>query len=155
MSYQPIDKNVQDFALTPQLQDYQRTCREFSWQNIRDKLSGLPGGGLNIAHEAVDRHVVGKGGKLADHVALRYLSKQDSVQDISYRQLMEHSNRFANVLRQLGLSKGERVFLLAGRVPQLYYAALGTWKNGCVVSPLFTAFGPDISAWKKGGRGHW
>jgi acetyl-CoA synthetase len=146
MSYPPIDKNLRGMALAPQLQDYQRTCREFSWQQVSARLAGLPGGGVNIAYEAVDRHVLGDGGdggERADHVALRYISKHNSVEDISYRQLMEHSNRFANVLKQLGLSKGERVFLLAGRVPQLYYAALGTWKNGCVLSPLFTAFGPE------------
>jgi len=52
MSYPPIDKNLHGLALAPQLQDYPRTCREFSWQQVSDKLAGLPGGGLNIAYEA-------------------------------------------------------------------------------------------------------
>ncbi|MCD6527392.1 MAG: acetate--CoA ligase [Desulfuromonas sp.] len=140
MSYKPIGKNLQGLAVTPNLQGYEQVCRQFSWQQIRDELAGLPGGGLNIAHEAVDRHAQGP---LASHVALRYLSKQGGVSDISYYELMLQSNRFANVLNHLGLYKGDRVFLLSGRVPELYAAALGTWKNGCVLSPLFTAFGPE------------
>ena len=59
------------------------------------------------------------------------------------RDLRTLTNRFANVLRRLGLAKGERVFLLAGRVPELYISALGTLKNGNVFCPLFSAFGPE------------
>ena len=44
---------------------------------------------------------------------------------------------------QRGIGKGDRVFSLLGRVPELYIAALGTLKNGSVFSPLFSAFGPE------------
>ncbi len=58
-------------SLTPNLVDYERTCAEFTWDAARAELDGLPGGrGLNIAHEAVDRHAAGP---RADHVALRLL----------------------------------------------------------------------------------
>jgi acetyl-CoA synthetase len=53
------------------------------------------------------------------------------------------TNRFANVLKKLGVAKGERLFILAGRIPELYIALLGSLKNGTVVSPLFSAFGPE------------
>ena len=43
----------------------------------------------------------------------------------------------------MGVAKGDRVFTLLGRVPELYIAALGTLKNGSVFSPLFSAFGPE------------
>jgi len=39
--------------------DYERACAEFSWAEARRELAGLPGGGLNIAYEAVDRHADG------------------------------------------------------------------------------------------------
>ena len=52
-------------------------------------------------------------------------------------------NRFANVLARHGVTKGDRVFSLLGRIPELYFAALGTLKNGSVFSPLFSAFGPE------------
>ena len=63
--------------------------------------------------------------------------------DLSYLELSRLTNRFANVLRALGVGKGERVFVLAGRIPELYVAVLGSFKNGSVVSPLFSAFGPE------------
>ena len=56
---------------------------------------------------------------------------------------MALSNRFANLLRDLGIGRGERVFSLLGRIPELYVAALGTLRNGSVFCPLFSAFGPE------------
>ena len=47
------------------------------------------------------------------------------------------------MLRGLGVGKGDRVFILAGRIPELYIAVLGALKNGSVVTPLFSAFGPE------------
>ena len=43
----------------------------------------------------------------------------------------------------LGVGKGDRVFALAGRIPELYIAALGTFKNRSLFCPLFSAFGPE------------
>ena len=58
-------------------------------------------------------------------------------------QMHTWTNRFANVLQRLGVGKGDRVFALAGRIPALYTAALGTLKNTSVFCPLFSAFGPE------------
>jgi acetyl-CoA synthetase len=130
------------WPVRPNLLDYRRTCAEFSWSSARAALDGLPGGrGLNIAHEAVDRHAAGP---LHDRVALRFLSGDGGGRrDLTYAQLAEATSRFANVLRSLGVGKGDRVFSLLGRVPELYVAALGALKNGSVFCPLFSAFGPE------------
>jgi len=123
------------------LADYGLAVREFSWDQARAQLDGLPGGrGLNIAHEAVDRHAAGA---RADVVALRCVAKDDTVTDITYAGLAHLTSRFANVLRSLGVGRGERVFSLLTRVPELYVTALGTLKNASVFSPLFPAFGPE------------
>jgi acetyl-CoA synthetase len=53
------------------------------------------------------------------------------------------TNKLAQVLRSLGVGKGDRVFSLLGRAPELYVAALGALKNGSVFSPLFSAFGNE------------
>ncbi|HEX6234680.1 MAG TPA: acetate--CoA ligase [Jiangellaceae bacterium] len=125
----------------PNLIDYERTRREFSWEAARDKLDGLPGGrGLNIAYEAVDRHA---NGPLADKVALRFRDRRGQFTDLTYRDLKRETNRFAKVLRSLGVGPSDRVFSLLGRVPELYIAALGTLKNKSVFCPLFPAFGPE------------
>ncbi len=129
------------WPVTPNLLDYDRACREFSWEAARALLDGLPGGrGLNIAHEAVDRHAAGP---RRDRLALRFLSKEGGRRDLTYAALAEETSRFASSLRSLGLEKGDRVFALLGRVPELYVAALGTLKAGCVFCPLFSAFGPE------------
>ncbi len=47
------------------------------------------------------------------------------------------------MLRSLGVGKGERVFAIMGRIPELYVTVLGGLRNGSVVSPLFSAFGPE------------
>jgi len=125
--------------------DISGTSTPFSWQQAGRDVDGLPGGGLNIAHEAVDRHAMGDE---CGRVAFRFIAKagmarEGAVHDVTYAQLTEHTNRFANVLRALGVVKGERVFSLAGRIPELYTAALGTLKHGGVFCPLFSAFGPE------------
>ena len=121
--------------------DYSRACAEFSWPAARQALDGLPDGrGLNIAHEAVDRHAAGA---LRDRVALRWISKEGTRRDFTYADLRNETSRFANVLRSLGVGKGDPVAVLAGRIPELYIAALGTLKNGSVFTPLFSAFGPE------------
>ena len=111
------------------------------WATARARLDGLPGGGLNIAHEAVDRHARGP---RAERVALRWLPARDGQRrDITYRELAALSSRFANIFRGLGVGKGDVVFVLCGRIPELYAAVLGGLKAGAIVSPLFSAFGPE------------
>ncbi|MGZ4306441.1 MAG: acetate--CoA ligase [Solirubrobacteraceae bacterium] len=127
-------------GVAPNMSDYDQARAEFSWAAARAQLAGLPGGGLNIAYEAVDRHA---DGPLADAVALRFLSKRHAQVELTYADLKRETDRFANVLEALGVKRGERVFVLAGRIPELYVAALGTLKHGAVFCPLFSAFGPE------------
>jgi acetyl-CoA synthetase len=128
-------------VLAANLDDYSRVWAGFTWAGARAELDGLPGGrGLNIAHEAVDRHAAGP---RRDRVAIRWLGKRGAVRDYRYGELRELTDRFANVLDGLGVRHGERVFALAGRIPELYVAALGTLKHGSVFCPLFSAFGPE------------
>ncbi len=136
-----IRKPRSGWAVAPNMPDYDAARATFSWADARGALDGLPGGtGLNIAHEAVDRHVLAGRG---DKVAIRWLGKDGERRQLTYRQLAEDSSRFADLLRRLGLKKGDRVFALLGRVPALYVAALGSLKAGCVFCPLFSAFGPE------------
>ncbi|HET9014082.1 MAG TPA: acetate--CoA ligase [Thermomicrobiaceae bacterium] len=141
MSWQPIHKSPGALPVSPNLADYARERDGFSWGAARAELDGLPGGaGLNIAHEAVDRHARGP---RRDHLALRWLGRRGERRDFTYADLAALSSRFANVLAGLGVGRGERVFTLAGRIPELYVAALGTWKSRAVFCPLFSAFGPE------------
>src|SRR3990172_1080872 len=141
MTWATIVKSPDAAPVAPSLLDYERVRATFAWAQARAELDGLPGGrGLNIAHEAVDRHAAGA---RRDRVALRWLGKRGEVEDITYGRLSELTARFANVLRGLGVAPGERVYALAGRIPALYVAALGALKARAVFCPLFSAFGPE------------
>ncbi|MGV3569384.1 MAG: acetate--CoA ligase [Ramlibacter sp.] len=136
-----IRKDPGRLAVPPNLRDYDGTCAGFRWEDARLLLDGLPEGrGLNMAHEAVDRHL--HQGR-ADKVALRWVGQAGARRELSFRQLAEETNRFANALAALGVQPGERVFVMMGRVPELYVAVLGALKARCAVTPLFSQFGPE------------
>ena len=135
-----IQKTLRPGAPVPNLQAYDEARAGFDWNGARAELAGLPGGAINIAYEAVGRHAAG--GR-ANHLAIRWLAKTGAAQDFSFTALDHVSNRFANLLGSLSIARGERVFVLAGRIPELYIAVLGALKRGCVVCPLFSAFGPE------------
>ncbi|MFI5541877.1 MULTISPECIES: acetate--CoA ligase [unclassified Nocardia] len=137
--WEPIEKSTAE-RVGANLTDYRMSCQVFDWAAARSSLAGLPGGGVNIAYEAVDRHL---GTPSADVTALRALRSTGERSTLTYAELAALSNRFADVLYELGVRPGERVCILLGRTPELYVAALGAWKAGCVVSPLFSAFGPE------------
>jgi acetyl-CoA synthetase len=115
--------------------------------NWNDKITELSkeSGFLNICYEALDRHALGSGG---DSIAIRYVPtswslKQPDVIDISYEKLTNNTYQFATGLKKLGMKKGEVLFSLSPRIPELYTVALGTFRLGAVFSPLFPAFGPE------------
>jgi len=139
MSYEPIRKDSESFKVRPNLAEYVQGCRKFRWESICQELA-VSSGSLNIAQEAVVRHA---SGPLAGHLAIRWIGKEGRVVDFTYRDLNAATNRFANVLKGLGLGKGDGVFALAGRIPELYIASLGALKNRSVFCPLFSAFGPE------------
>ena len=125
----------------PDVASYAEDRASFTWARARAELAGLPSGrGLNIAHEAVDRHVDEGRGEV---VALRCIALDGAVTDVSYARLRDLTGRFAQVLTDLGVQRGERVASLLGRQPEQYVAALGTLKRGAVFCPLFSSFGPE------------
>ncbi|MDP1733608.1 MAG: AMP-binding protein, partial [Sulfuritalea sp.] len=134
-----IRKTAADKRVAPNFVDYAGERLAFSWDAVRAELAGA-GGGFNIAAHAVERHAAGA---LRDKTAFRFLSRDKPAINVSFSDLSRHTSRFANVLEKLGIGRGERVFILAGRIPELYVAVLGSLKHGAVVSPLFSAFGPE------------
>lgn len=118
------------------LVNYDETYQQFNWEDIEKTFSWYETGKVNIAYEAIDRHCeLGRKNK----VALYY---SDATRDEKYTflELKKLSNRFGNGLRNMGIEKGDRVFIFMPRSPELYVAVLGTAKIGAVVGPLFEAF---------------
>ncbi|MGZ4585868.1 MAG: acetate--CoA ligase [Mycobacterium sp.] len=140
-----IRKTAADHRVRPNLTDYEHERAQFHWSDVPDLCESMGPGLCNIAYAALDRHAVGPA---ASRTALRFVtdSARDGVMathDVSYAELGRLSRRFSSVLRSLGINKGDRVFTLMGRTPELYIAMLGALRNGSVVSPLFSAFGPE------------
>jgi acetyl-CoA synthetase len=112
----------------------------FSWALISRELGESSDGTINIAHLAVDRHARSA---RAEKTAFRFLGADGSTRNVSYRELAGLTDRFGNTLKSLDVKKGDRVFVLCGRICELYVAVLGALKIGAVVSPLFQSFGPE------------
>ncbi|MFZ0325379.1 MAG: AMP-binding protein, partial [Actinomycetes bacterium] len=124
----------------PVLHDYVAARSTYDWTTARRGLAGMSDGGVNMAFEAVDRHVRDGRGQV---VALRFLAASGVDEELTYAELSAESNRFANVLASLGVAAGETVFGLMGRRPALYAGTIGTLKNRSVFCPMFSAFGPQ------------
>jgi acetyl-CoA synthetase len=112
------------------------------------------GAEFNIADVAVDHHVRAGHG---DDVAIRWIGRDradlDDPLDITFSMLERRSSRFASALHRHGVAAGTVVSTVLGRVPDLYLAALGTWKAGCVFAALSDSSGPGPTADRlAGGR---
>ena len=137
-------------SIVPNVQDYNTLYNSFDWNKECSQLNGLPDNqGINIAFEAIERHACSH---LKNTVALRWIKKDNSVQDFTYNDLHHLTSKFANVLNTLGIQKGERVFSFTGRIPELYITALGTLKKTAVYCPLFSVFGPE-PVWQRLSKG--
>ncbi|OAJ73418.1 acetyl-CoA synthetase [Brevibacillus sp. SKDU10] len=118
------------------LKDYDRTYETFQWADVEKQFSWYETGKVNMAYEAIDRHAHSE---KKDKIALVY-SDSTREESYTYTELSRLSNRFANVLHDLGVNKGDRVFIFMPRTPELYVSLLGILKNGAIVGPLFEAF---------------
>ena len=128
-------------SVTPNLLEYEKTRTEFDWRDIYDELDWLDYGGLNMAHEAIDRHA---NGTLRDKFAMMWTGKNGKRETYTFGQFKDLSNKFANVLKSLGIEKGDRVFLLMESVPELYVAFFGISKVGAIAGLLSPDLGPEL-----------
>ena len=125
----------------PNLKNYENAYNSFDWNNDGySRLEWLKDGGLNNAYESIDKHV-DKG--FGDNLSMIWLGKNGEEEKYTYSDFKEESDKFAQVMVNLGMQKGDRVFIFMDRLPELYFAAMGILKAGGIIAPLFSAFGPD------------
>ncbi|WP_411346372.1 acetate--CoA ligase [Paenibacillus sp. WLX1005] len=118
------------------LMDYEQARQQFSWADVEKRFSWHQTGKVNLAYEAIDRHAQSE---LKDKIALHYSDLQRD-ESYTFEQLRRESNKAANMLRKLGIGKGDRVFIFMPRTPELYFTLLGIIKVGAIAGPLFEAF---------------
>jgi len=95
------------------------------------------GGKMNLTHNCVDRHALGA---RKDKVALLWEGEPGEVRKITFGELHEQVQRFANVLKGLGVKRGDRVAIYMGMCPELAIALLACARIGAVHSVIFGGF---------------
>jgi acetyl-CoA synthetase len=95
------------------------------------------GGNLNLSHNCVDRHALGA---RKDKIALLWEGEPGEVRKLTYAELHEQVQRFANVLKSLGVKRGDRVAIYMGMAPELAIALLACARIGAIHSVIFGGF---------------
>ena len=141
MDFEKIEKiGSRKPKITPNIENLSDFKKDFDWEDVFNEIPWLPGGGLNNAHVCIDSHVEsGKGEKKA----LIWHGKNDESETYTFSDLKLLTDKFAGVLKKLGIKKGDRVFVFMDRLPECYIAVFGGLKIGAIVGPLFSAFGPE------------
>ncbi len=138
-TYEEISKDVSALKATPNLLDWAGQRQSWDWDAMWNELD-TPDGLVNLAHECIDRHA---NGERADKLAMIWQSAGGDVENYTYSDMKAQTNKVANAFRAAGVEKGDRVFFLSDRIPELYFAVFGCLKLGAIVAPLFSAFGPE------------
>ena len=137
--YPEIAKDISALKLPPNLADYDSLRSSWDWDELWAELD-TPDGLVNQAHECIDRHAMGE---RANKLALIWQSQGLEVEEYTFADLKRETDRAANALRSAGIEKGDRVFFLSDRTPELYFGFFGALKLGALAAPLFSAFGPE------------
>ena len=101
-------------------------------------------GTLNVAANCIDRHVATRGDQTA--IIFEPDDPSEAAQHITYSQLKDEVSRFANVLKGLGVGKGDRVVIYLPMTPAAAYAMLACARIGAIHSVVFAGFSPDALA---------
>ncbi len=117
------------------------------WTKVREgsfsgdvRVSWFCGGKLNVSYNCLDRHLTGRG----DQIAILWEGDDPAESRVlTYGQLHEEVSRFANVLKSLGLRRGDRVTIYLPMIPELAVAMLACTRIGVVHSIVFAGFSPD------------
>ena len=123
----------------PNMGDYSKARRKFSWKTAENEITFFDSRHklLNAAHNAVDRHA---GADKGEKPAIIYVDDNFKEKIITFNDLKRQSNKFANVLKGLGVHKGDRVFIFLQRTPIVPITFLGILKTGAIAGTLFAAF---------------
>jgi len=108
-------------------------------------------GTLNVAANCVDRHLATRGDQTA--IIFEPDDPDEDAKHITYTELAENVGRFSNVLKGLGVKKGDRVVLYLPMIPEAAYAMLACARIGAVHSIVFAGFSPDALSARINGCG--
>ncbi len=122
------------------LKDYQRFTQQFSWEEVAKEFTWYKTGRINMAYEAIDRWADDP--EKGQRKALIFESGGETT-SFTYGDLKERSSQWANVFSELGLKKGDRLFLYLPPCPEIYFVLLGCVRSGIIFSPLYATLNYD------------
>ncbi len=121
-----------------------RWDKVLEWDFSTPKIEWFKGAKLNITENCIDRHLRTKGDKTA--ILFEPNDPKEKAQHISYNELYERVNKFANVLKDQGLKKGDRVCVYLPMIPELAVAVLACARIGAVHNVVFAGFSSNALA---------
>jgi len=117
---------------------YKKWDNVLEWDFKKPEIKWYQGAKLNITENCIDRHLSTKGNKTA--ILFEPNNPVEETQHITYNQLYERVNRFANVLKNEGLKKGDRVCIYLPMIPDLAISVLACARIGVIHSVVFAGF---------------
>jgi len=109
-----------------------------SWDFKKPEIKWYEGAQLNITENCIDRHLRTRGDKTA--ILFEPNDTTEKAQHITYRQLYQQVNKFANVLKSEGIKKGDRVCIYLPMIPELAISLLACARIGAIHSVVFAGF---------------
>ncbi len=109
-----------------------------SWDFSKPEIKWFEGAKLNITENCIDRHLTLRGDKTA--ILFEPNDPNEAAQHVTYKQLYERVNQFANVLKDQGIKKGDRVCIYLPMIPELAISLLACARIGAIHSVVFAGF---------------
>jgi len=109
-----------------------------SWDFTKPEIKWFEGAKLNITENCIDRHLRIRGDKTA--ILFEPNSHNEKAEHITYMQLYHRVNKFANVLKNEGIKKGDRVCIYLPMIPELAVSVLACARIGAIHSVVFAGF---------------
>ncbi len=107
------------------------------WEIHKNEIAWFSDGTLNAAHNSLDKHL---GTPIENKIALIHEDDNCATSTYTFLHLIKLSNKVANILKEYGINKGDRVFIFLPRIPELYFCFLGILRTGAIAGTLFSAF---------------
>ena len=121
-----------------------RWNRVLHWDFTKPEIKWFEGAELNITENCIDRHLATRGDKTA--ILFEPNDPNEKAQHISYKELRRKVCQFANVLKEKGIQKGDRVCIYLPMIPELAYAVLACARIGAIHSVVFAGFSASALA---------
>ncbi len=115
-----------------------RWDKVLSWDFSKPEVKWYEGAQLNITENCIDRHLRTRGTKTA--ILFEPNDPSEEAEHISYQQLYARVNQFANVLKEQGIQKGDRVCIYLPMIPELAISTLACARVGAIHSVVFAGF---------------